>query len=237
MTVFKAINLLNISDVNNLNEEVLKKAYRQKAHLHHPDKGGNPEDFIAIRKAYFLLNQKLADGFDFVNYQKETEEKNKNQTETKPEEQTENTAEKSYNYYYSAQNLKEYFEARIAELESKVLQEKANRQYDRARLSKYEQVFYEQIRLINQTKKQFEQAVEQWKNKQIYAEDKWMEDLEKQEILHNKKQIGTLSFLAKKDDLESKKLQSLKQADQDFVNNLINLFQFLFSTFYTLLDL
>ena len=36
--------------------ESIKRAYRKKAHEHHPDKGGNAEKFHAIQKAYDVLS-------------------------------------------------------------------------------------------------------------------------------------------------------------------------------------
>ncbi len=36
--------------------DTIKKAYRVKAHKNHPDKGGNPEKFHAIQKAYDILS-------------------------------------------------------------------------------------------------------------------------------------------------------------------------------------
>lgn len=37
----------------------LKKAYRKQAMIHHPDKGGNPEDFIQIRDAWLTLSNPI----------------------------------------------------------------------------------------------------------------------------------------------------------------------------------
>ena len=34
----------------------IKKAYRKKAQISHPDKGGKPEEFHAVRKAYGILS-------------------------------------------------------------------------------------------------------------------------------------------------------------------------------------
>tara|TARA_R110000751_G_scaffold104151_1_gene199584 strand:- start:2327 stop:2704 length:378 start_codon:yes stop_codon:yes gene_type:complete len=38
-------------------EEDIKRAFRKKALLHHPDKGGDPKQFIKIREAYEDLIQ------------------------------------------------------------------------------------------------------------------------------------------------------------------------------------
>lgn len=37
-------------------EEQIRSAYRQKAHIYHPDKGGQVEHFVAIQKAYEILS-------------------------------------------------------------------------------------------------------------------------------------------------------------------------------------
>ena len=43
---------------HNCNDNDIKKAYRKKAMLHHPDKGGNEQDFKNITKAYEVLSNK-----------------------------------------------------------------------------------------------------------------------------------------------------------------------------------
>ena len=45
-----ALQLLELSIGVTLEE--VKSAYRRKAMLHHPDKGGRKEDFIEIKRAY-----------------------------------------------------------------------------------------------------------------------------------------------------------------------------------------
>ena len=51
----EAYDILDLSDDQALSPEILKSAYRKKAVLHHPDKGGDPEVFDAITKAYLYL--------------------------------------------------------------------------------------------------------------------------------------------------------------------------------------
>ena len=36
-------------------DEDIKKAFRKKALIHHPDKGGDPEEFRKVREAYEIL--------------------------------------------------------------------------------------------------------------------------------------------------------------------------------------
>jgi curved DNA-binding protein CbpA len=48
-------------DKNNLNETALKKAYLVKAMKHHPDKGGNPEEFQKISISYQFLLKKISE--------------------------------------------------------------------------------------------------------------------------------------------------------------------------------
>lgn len=53
----EAYDILGLSDDQALSPDVLKAAYRRKAVLHHPDKGGDPEVFDAITKAYMYLTE------------------------------------------------------------------------------------------------------------------------------------------------------------------------------------
>ncbi len=38
-------------------QEEIKKSFRRLAHIHHPDKGGNPEKFKEISAAYSYLQK------------------------------------------------------------------------------------------------------------------------------------------------------------------------------------
>ena len=40
----------------NANEKDIKKAYRRQAVIHHPDKGGDPEKFKEVTKAFETLS-------------------------------------------------------------------------------------------------------------------------------------------------------------------------------------
>ncbi len=53
MNQLQALELLGLS--HGASPEELKAAYRRKAMLHHPDKGGKQEHFILIKEAYDLL--------------------------------------------------------------------------------------------------------------------------------------------------------------------------------------
>lgn len=58
MTQYEAMTILGLT--RGYAEKDLKKAYRQKSLLVHPDKGGTNEDFLKVRVAYeFLQNHKL----------------------------------------------------------------------------------------------------------------------------------------------------------------------------------
>lgn len=50
MLYFEALVVLGLN--NNATEAEIKSAYRQKAKLHHPDVGGNAEDFVRLKAAY-----------------------------------------------------------------------------------------------------------------------------------------------------------------------------------------
>jgi curved DNA-binding protein CbpA len=58
MNLHEAEDLLGIK-ISNVTESELKSAYRKKAQLVHPDKGGSAKDFIQVRKAYTLLRDHL----------------------------------------------------------------------------------------------------------------------------------------------------------------------------------
>jgi curved DNA-binding protein CbpA len=62
MTLAEAVTILGLSSYQQLSETALKKAYRQKAVETHPDKGGNAEDFIKVRKAYTTLRNYILGG-------------------------------------------------------------------------------------------------------------------------------------------------------------------------------
>jgi hypothetical protein len=51
MTIARALRLLGLDD-NQLNEESVKKVYRNLARTKHPDKGGDPAEFTPITSAY-----------------------------------------------------------------------------------------------------------------------------------------------------------------------------------------
>jgi curved DNA-binding protein CbpA len=53
----EAYDLLGISDNDPLNLEMLKTAYKKRAIMYHPDKGGDPIMFDALTKAYLYLQE------------------------------------------------------------------------------------------------------------------------------------------------------------------------------------
>ena len=53
----EAYNILGIADEDPLTPEVLKTAYKKCAKAHHPDRGGNPEIFDSMTKAYLYLTE------------------------------------------------------------------------------------------------------------------------------------------------------------------------------------
>ena len=65
MPLNEAVQILGLSpDISLLSKQDLKEAYRKKAQLTHPDKGGTSDEFIKVRKAYttirdFLLNKSM----------------------------------------------------------------------------------------------------------------------------------------------------------------------------------
>lgn len=55
MNQSQALQLLELNE--GASPQEVKAAYRRKAMLHHPDKGGRKEDFILIKQAYdYLVN-------------------------------------------------------------------------------------------------------------------------------------------------------------------------------------
>lgn len=60
MTNLQARQILGVEA--NFDNITLKRAYRKKAALTHPDKGGNAEDFQLVKEAYeYLLNPTVSD--------------------------------------------------------------------------------------------------------------------------------------------------------------------------------
>lgn len=55
----QAFTILQIPSTSSIDE--IRKAYRELAKLHHPDRGGRVEDFIRIRAAYEILKQHYKD--------------------------------------------------------------------------------------------------------------------------------------------------------------------------------
>jgi len=57
-----ACSILGIDHNSNPSLDIIKKHYRIKALMHHPDKGGNKEEFILINNAYeYLINNECDD--------------------------------------------------------------------------------------------------------------------------------------------------------------------------------
>ena len=75
MTRSQAYTVLNVEQGST--KEELKKAYRKLAFKHHPDTGGNKDDFAQVNNAYSLLtstatsSSKTAQGSNFTPEQKQ----------------------------------------------------------------------------------------------------------------------------------------------------------------------
>ena len=57
MDLNEAFLLLGVSRTSNLTE--VKKAYREKSHAVHPDRGGSAEQFLQLNKAYSVVKDEL----------------------------------------------------------------------------------------------------------------------------------------------------------------------------------
>lgn len=68
-----ALKILKISEKENINDELLKKKFKEKVLVDHPDKGGSYEKFIQLKDAYvFMKNHMQKDSKD--EYYKECDE-------------------------------------------------------------------------------------------------------------------------------------------------------------------
>ena len=56
LEIIEALQLLSLS--KGVDVTGLKKKYRELAQQHHPDKGGNAEDFAKVHNAYKILLEK-----------------------------------------------------------------------------------------------------------------------------------------------------------------------------------
>lgn len=57
----EAIKTLQLTDVETLNRETLKRQFQKLSQRHHPDKGGDAAQFVKIKDAYHQLQQLLFD--------------------------------------------------------------------------------------------------------------------------------------------------------------------------------
>ena len=59
MTIEKAQKIFELEEDATVKE--IKKAWRRLVHIHHPDKGGNEEEFKKIKMAYGVLLRSIGD--------------------------------------------------------------------------------------------------------------------------------------------------------------------------------
>lgn len=55
----EALNFFGLKSLDKVSEKQLKSIYHKLAGKYHPDKGGNPEDFISLRQFYAYLKNVL----------------------------------------------------------------------------------------------------------------------------------------------------------------------------------
>jgi len=55
----QALDLFGLDNLDNQTEKTLKKLYHKLAFISHPDRGGDSQDFIEIRRAYSTLKEVL----------------------------------------------------------------------------------------------------------------------------------------------------------------------------------
>lgn len=60
MTLPHALQVFGLQSLGGQTAESLKKIYHKQANLHHPDKGGSADEFIALRNAYTTLKDALS---------------------------------------------------------------------------------------------------------------------------------------------------------------------------------
>lgn len=59
MDLDKALKVFDVTDIESLDLKSLKTLYRNLAKEHHPDQGGQAENFVELKDAYTLLQEEL----------------------------------------------------------------------------------------------------------------------------------------------------------------------------------
>lgn len=155
MTFSEALDIFSLSTLADQNEEKLRRLYHKLAQKHHPDKGGNHEEFIRLRQAFALLRKQIQN--PDISYTRKTPDKN-----TPYQSGTQSNIHKNRGYY---ETKKTGFSRSSNDFTNEIYEElqRYKTAFNEAMktVELYEDIFNYQIRIINQNNSKINSLIEQ----------------------------------------------------------------------------
>jgi len=222
----EALNIFELSSLEGLNENQLKKQYHKLAPKYHPDRGGNVEDFIKLREAYTLLKKALVDP--------------KYRSDNFQNQQNSNGFQNNYNSQAGV-NYEILYKQALEQLN------KYQENYQRMTqiIKSYENKFNDIIRFYNHNKNLFNQNILNYnfgQNKLKEELNQKLKSLEKRykgnflQFVFGREKMSKYQYVQESNSLISSYNQQIRLLEQQFLTGVLNSYKKNFDDLVELLD-
>lgn len=220
MTLQKAQSVFQITSIENINSELLKKRYLDLAQNKHPDKGGSTEAFIELKEAYVYLKKFLEESAK-VDYSNSSS----NASTTYQEESRSNNTKTSYTVD------REY--VRDLELLNIELTEQNKNYYNV--LNNYESILNKQIEVFNKMNIKLSKLATDFNTstqKNKLERDKQTEELKKQyspafkDLINPfQRRIDNEEYMWRQNSIVSEYEEKKQELESNFLNSMVEVYQ------------
>lgn len=214
MTLQKAQSVFQITSIENINNELIKKRYLDLAQNKHPDKGGSTEAFIELKEAYVYLKKFLEESAK-VDYNNSSYQEEPRQNNTK-----------------TTYNVDREYVRDLEHLNSELTEQ--NKNYYTV-LNNYENILNKQIEVFNKMNIKLSKLASDFNiatQKNKLERDKQTEELKKQyspafkDLINPfQRRIDNEEYMWRQNSIISEYEEKKQELESNFLNTMVEVYQ------------